>query len=331
MTTLYSFGADPTRWYSRSKWNSTTDGTTFTTGAEPVTGLGSITTAAKNGTWWCAATNYGQFTVSSDLINWYSYDIENKLWLTTKINSGGGLFAAVGHEKNTSNGAETGFIATSPSGAPATWTRRYVSYTTPMCLFDVRYIGGNQWIAVGSSESLTTPVLLYSNDNALTWQTSSLPSIINSAIYSVECSTTGPLSVWIGGKGWVAKSTNWAPNTSNWTLNNTIRDGAVARPVTKLFYRGTPGLETLVALTGSTAWFTGDDVIWQSAARPGYRFLDAVDFVDPATGINTLYLSAEGLMQQYTGFKTRWAPSSTQSLSLTGYNNGVQAHSLIAV
>lgn len=331
MTTLYSFGADPTRWYSRSKFSSTTDETSWTTGSEPVPSLGSLTTVARNGIWWCGATNFGQITVSNDLASWYAYDIESKLWLVTKIRSGNSKFVAVGHEKNPNNLQETGFIATSPNGAPATWVRRWVSYASPLCLFDVRHLGGLNWIAVGNSGDLAQPVLLYSIDGGITWESSTLPSIIQGAIYSVESTGVTNYTVWIGGKGWVARCDDWEPNTTQWILNDQILDGTVARPVTRIFYRDTLDKQTLVALTGSTAWFTSDNTVWFAETRPGYRFLDATNFYNPSTQTDTLYLSAGGMMNQYTGFKTSWLPRTTETLTLAGFNSGVQASSLIVV
>ena len=331
MATLYSFGMDPTRWYSRSKWSSTSDETTWTTGSEAVQGLGALTTVARGGSQWVGATSFGEFTVSSDLINWYSYPAENKTWLVNRIAYGNGKFVAVGHEKNPTNLAETGFVAVSNNGAPGTWVRRWISYGAPVCLFDVQYMGGTNWIAVGNQDNFSNPIMLYSSDNASTWQSISLPSILTGGIYSVATSGVGTVRVWIGGKGWVANTTNWQMSNTVWNLNDRVLDAGQSRPVTRLYYRDTFEKTTVVALTGSTAWFSADSTQWTSHTQPGYRFLDCVNFYNSTTATNTLYLSTGGLMQQYTGFKTLWYPQSTQALTLTGFNNGVQASTQIVV
>lgn len=331
MATLYSFGMDPTRWYSKSKFSSTSDENTWVTGGEPVQGLGALTTMASSGTHWVGFTNYGEFTVSNDLVNWYNYIESNKLWLVNRIRYGNGIFVAVGHEKNPADLAETGVVSVSGDGAPATWERTWLSYGFPVCLFDVHYIGDSNWVAVGNSNDLSMPVMLYSNNNAQTWQQIDLPSSFAGGIYSVTTSGNGPIQIWIGGKGWVASSGDWQQNNTIWNLNDQILDAGTARPITRLYYRDTVGMDTVVALTGSTAWFSADGNQWTSFTQPGYRFLDCINFFNPATGANNLYLSAGGMMQQYTGFKTLWSPQSSQPLTLTGFNNGVQATAQIVV
>jgi hypothetical protein len=286
---------------------------------------------AQGGNTWVGATNFGQITVSTDLQNWYNYDPEHKTWLINQISWGNNQIVAVGHEKNPASLAETGFIAVSTTGGPATWVRKYVSYQEPMCLFSVKYLGGNNWIAVGGKNDLSTPVCLYSSDGAETWTPISLPSILTSAIYSVEASGIAQTQVWLGGKGWVAYSSNWQGSNTVWTLNDSIKDNNQNKAVTKIYYRDTLDKELAVALTGSTLWYSADKISYQSLTKPGYQFLDANNFYNSTTQESVLYVSVGGLMNQYTGFKTSWVPNTTQEFTLTGFNNGVQAHSLIVV
>jgi hypothetical protein len=331
MTTLYSFGMDPTRWYSRAKFAYTVDDVAWTPGGDPTGGLGSITTMARGGSTWVGASNFGQITVSNNLSNWYAYDPEHKTWLINQIGWGGNRFVAVGHEKNPTSLQETGFVAVSTNGGPATWVRKYVSYSENMCLFGVKHIGLGKWIAVGGSNNLSSPVVLYSTDNGETWTRPLLPGVLTGAIYSVEVNGLIPTEVWLGGKGWVAYSSNFQESDTSWNLIDTLSDQGESRPVTNLFYRNTQGLETAVALTGSTAYFSGDNIVWQSHSEPGYRFMAANSLYNPALQTSTLHLSAGGLLNQYTGFKTTWAPGGTDELRFVGYNNGVQASTLLTV
>ena len=331
MTNLYSFGMDPTKWYSRGLWASSQNETSWITGNNPVQGLGSIQTMAYGNSIWVGATNFGDFTVSSDLVNWFSYTPENKSWLVNKATWGQGIFCVVGHEKNFNNLSETGFIAVSGNGGPATWTRKYVSYQEPMTLFDIKHYGAGNWIAVGSTNNLSTLVVLVSTDNTDTWTRVTLPSILSTGIYSVEASQGLTLKVWLGGKGWIAYTPNFQQNNTQWTLFDQLSDQGKNKPISRILYRSTTGKQATVALTGGTIWFTDNSLNWKSQTQEGYRFQDAANFQNPITQTESFYFSVGGMMNQYTGFKTNWQSTSSSPFSLEGYNNGVQATSFIVV
>ena len=331
MATLYSFGMDPTRWYSRALYAFSTNELGWTTGNSPVNGLGSIQSMAYGNNTWVGATNFGDFTVSGDGVNWYSYTPENKSWLVNKITWGQGLFTVVGHEKNFSNLAETGFVAVSGNGGPATWVRKFVSYQEPMTLFDIKHLGLGKWIAVGCTNHLRQPVVIYSADNTDSWTRILLPDIIPGGIYSVEAYVGSSVKVWLGGKGWIAYTNDFQTASTEWTLFDNLKDQGKSKPFTRLLYRSTLGKEATVALSGSTIWFNDTALTWRSTTQEGYRFQDVANFQNPLTGEESFNFSVGGMLNHYTGFKTTWQAQSTQEFSLAGYNNGVQASSLIVV
>ena len=319
MTTLqlYAFGCDPTKIHSKSAVSYTSDGINWSRLPETFKNFGFNLTASTDGVNWTTTSNHGEGSYSNDLINWNDFELENKSWLVTKIKWANNKFYMIGYEKDLTTFNETAFIATSGNGIDATWVRTWISGGVPSILFDLVYGGNNSWFAVGLSNT-NTPLLLHSS-NGTFFTGYPLPSQFNSGIYSVEYNQTTN-TIWIGGTGIIANA-NWQGNSTQWTINNRISTN-VAKPnqVSKLYNCNQYGVDIIVALVDQSVWYSVDSVDWSVVTNDGYTFSDVIQFN------NSLYFSCKTLLNEYTGFSSNWNPSIDSTLTLNGYNNGVQAY-----
>ena len=117
----------------------------------------------------------------------------------------------------------------------------------------------------------------------------------------------------------------WNSNSTNWIINDSIISHGKKKPIIKIYSCVIKGVSVVIALSGSTVWYSTNSVDWQSVEQLGYVFSDVVQFN------SILYFSVWGQLSQFTGFTTSWNPASTAPISLVGYNNGVQAYSLLAI
>ena len=322
MTTLYAFGSNPLSLDSRSAATSTTDGITWIALPPQFSEVGFNTTTATDGTNWCTASSFGQIATSNDLTNWAAYDPEYKSWLITKIKYGNGNFVCVGHEKNGSTLAETAFVAASGNGIEATFARTWISRGVGSTLFDLQSGGGTLWFAAGATTDFLTPILLSSSNGVLHWTQYTLPSMIE-GLYSVGYDSTSN-RIWVGGRGKIATGI-WNGNSTTWVINDSITNDEKNKPITKIYSCVINGVSVVIALAGSTVWYSTNSVDWHSVTQFGYVFSDVVQFN------SILYFSTWGQLTQFTGFTSSWNPTSTSPMTLVGYNNGVQAYSLLAI
>lgn len=320
MTTLYAFGSNPLTIDSRSAVASTSDGKNWTMLTPSFVEPGFNTTAATNGTSWVTTSSFGQVATSTDLTNWDAYDPEHKSWLITKMRYGNGKFICVGHEKNQSTYSETAFVATSGNGIESTFARTWISRGLPSTLFDLTFATGSTWIAVGSTTDQITPILLSSSNGAQHWTTNIPPSM--GALYSVAFDPATS-RIWVGGKGKIATGI-WNGDQTQWVINDSLTDNGKNKPIGKIFSCVISGVTLTIALAGSTIWYSTNSVDWQSVSKVGYTFADVVYYN------STLIFSVWGPLFQYTGFTSVWTPTST-AMTLVGYNNKVQAYSLVVV
>lgn len=319
--TLYAFGSDPSKIDSRSAVASTSDGTNWTALAPSFVEPGFNTTTATNGINWVTTSSFGQIAITDDLTNWTAYDPEDKNWLITRLQYGNGNFVCVGHEKNANTLVETAFVATSGNGVEATFTRTWISRGLPSTLFDLTFATGSTWFAVGSTTDLTTPILLSSTNGAQHWDTNTIPTSIG-PLYSVAYNSATS-RIWVGGKGKIATGI-WDGDQTQWVINDSLTDNRKNKPILKIFSCVISGVTLIIALAGSTIWYSTNSVDWQSVSKVGYTFADVAYYN------SKLIFSVWGPLLQYTGFTAVWTPTSP-AMTLVGYNNKVQAYSLVAI
>lgn len=323
MTTLYTFGSNTVDISSTSGIVSSTDGITWSNLPSSFADLGYNTTTATNGTNWITTSSFGQVATSSDLINWYPYDIESKRWLINKVVWYNNEFICVGHEKNPITLVETAFIAKSGNGVEASWARTWISGGIQSVLFDVKATE-TLFFAVGAStDTLSTPIILSSSNNGVLWSPFNPPANWLGPIYSVEFdSTTG--RIWIGGKSQIATAI-WNGKSTVWVINDILYDNGKSKPITKIYSCVINGIPTTFALTGSTIWYSINSVDWKNTTQVGYVFSDVVQYQ------TSVFFTVWGLLNQFTGFSTTFDPTVDTTLILSGYNNGVQGYSLLVV
>jgi hypothetical protein len=323
MTILYTFGSNTIDINSTSGIVSSVDGVNWSNLPSSFADLGYNTTTATDGTNWVTTNSFGQVATSSDLINWYPYDIESKRWLINKVIWHNNEFICVGHEKNPSTFIETAFIAKSGNGVEASWARTWISVGTQSVLFDVKATE-TLFFAVGASTvNLSTPILLCSSNNGGLWTPFNSSTNWVGPIYSVEFdSVTG--RIWIGGKSQIATAI-WNGNSTIWIINDILADNGKSKPITKIYSCVINGISTVFALTGSTVWYSTNSVDWKNTTQIGYVFSDVVQYQ------TSVFFTVWGPLNQFTGFSTAFDPTTDATLTLNGYNNGVQGYSLLVV
>lgn len=313
MTTLIAFGSRTQRYYTISATASTTDGAVWSMGPAPFQDLGAAMTCAVNqlGDTYVAFSNFGQASVSTNLVDWAGYDVEIKHWLITRVIWSNDRFLAVGMEKNPITRGETATIWVSGNGLVATWARIWITLHPTSILFDVTSLGSSNLLAVGATNDLQQPLILWSQDWGSTWTPVEPTEQMNGPVHSVA---HDPVTdrVWLGGRGWVATGV-WNNDSTVWTVNQ----GLGVKPITTLAY----ARDVLVALGGNTAWVSEGGSDWSSATAPGYQLLSAVRCFDQ------WWIGASSLLNQHTGFVL----DLTSGVELVGFNNGVAAHSWLVV
>jgi hypothetical protein len=326
MSTLYAFGGNPRRFFSVSAAAQTTDGITWTNLAQPFAELGQVQAVTRSVNTWMAVSSQNQFATSMDLQSWTAFDPENRIWLIRNVLWGNNHYLAVGMEKNLTDLTESAVVLVSYSGTESTWYRTYSTEHENTMLYDAALLGNNSWVVVGGVNQ-HSPLMLWSQDQGLNWTQVLLPSYLNSSITSVAYHNVSN-TMWVGGKGWIATGI-WQDVSTQWSVNDAIRDSGLAVPVTRIIHADVMSQPITLAISGSSLFASVNDVDWSSTSWPGYRLGDVACFFNSVHQQYEIYTSAWGLLNQYTGFVG--VQQADGSLVHTGYNNGISAQRLIVV
>lgn len=323
---LYAWGSDPNLFYSSPLAASSPDGITWTRlPGIPFAGeTTSCALAAKSPAGiWLVTNNTGNFSTSSDMIQWTTITEPNPPWmiqdLTITTTSVTNNFLVAGMIKDPITFNEQAFVAVSPAQSQPEWTICYQGEFDSI-IHGITVVDPNNWIAVGSTAAGASPLLILTQDAGQTWENLSPPpaALAPGAVLYVWYDG---LNIWCGGNSWFANaawSADTVPTITNlpWSVNNLPKAA-----VTKIgSFEIDSATTAYIVLAGSTVWYSFNNTDWQSVSQPGYQFVSFTVFANSALSQNQLYLGVSSLLNQYSAFV---GDLKSKGMTLVGINNGV--------
>jgi len=257
MPNLYAFGAQAINYYSKCGICSTTDLTSFVPVSAPnlpYTHLLSATRSPSGA--WCMSTNSGGAVRTSNLVDYYSYDLSNKQWQFNKVLYST-QFVAVGFVRTLENLEQATLFISDSAFDEYSWQARFAVFDTYSAFTDVCNTSAGNMVAVGYANKLQTSLMIVGSVSGR-WEQIQLPEHIQGGVWSVSSDGT---HIWVGGRGWIAV----APLTN---LSNWIRiDLGTSDTVTQIVNAN--GLTAAVA--GDRVFYSTNGVDYDNILIPGHE------------------------------------------------------------
>lgn len=257
MPNLYAFGAQAINYYSKCAICSTTDGTTFPTVVAPdlpYTHLLSVAQSPDGA--WCMTTNSGGAVRTSDLVNYYAYDLNNKQSQFIKVlyNT---QFVSVGYTRTAQNSEQAMIFSSDSAFDEYSWQTRFAIFDAYSSFTDVCTTIDDTVIAVGHANQLQTSLMVTGSVSS-TWNQIPLPQNLQGGLWSVHSDGT---HIWVGGRGWVAKAP--LSNLTSWIRTDLSVSSTVTQIVT---LNG-----VTVAIAGNMLFHSTNGVDYMAIQIPGHQ------------------------------------------------------------
>lgn len=307
---LISLGTSPIHYFNKSAVSETVDLNTFRLLGTPFDTHNTCQHACvSNLGLYLAVSNSGLAATSSDLINWNTYDLQNRSLQFMKVTHND-QFVAVGFQKN-SDLSETAQVWSSTNAFDGfSWTARFAQNSSSSVFRDVCTLSGVNLVTVGGSDH-TGPVtsLLVTGTATGAWDPIPLPEDLQGGLYSVAYDLAQN-RIWVGGLGWIATA-DWQQAQTTWT-KTVLVDAPIA--VQNILF-----VNNQVICTIRDHVFVSDNLFdYTSIPVPGHAFTAITHYN------NQIILGTHSLLTEHTAFVL-----DTQTLSVTGLQTQVSANAFI--
>ena len=291
MTNLVAFGQDPKAFYTQNLVSESTDGVSWTKLPVPTAVHNRLRSAATNGVS-VVAVGEGVAASSVDINSgWTSYNIFAGWVNLQKIIHNGTQYYAVGYHKQWDTLVEQATVFVSDDGEDSSvWIQQYQDPNSYSGLTDIVSLGGSNLLAVGYQNGMKDPLMLFSSNNGISWQSIVVNPVLQGPLFSVSYNSITN-RIWIGGQGWIATAI-WSGVATNYVVSNNLLNNGKARSITAIANRGNEA----VAVGANTVWYSTNNTDWNSFRQDGYTFVSAYNYQ------SKWYLGTTSTMNRYTAF-----------------------------